>query len=242
MAKRYTDTGKWGKRWLRELSPEMKLFWFYLLDNCDHAGIWDVDIELAGFQIGLQLDGDEILDIFKNRIEVTKNGKWFVPKFIEFQYGELNESNKVHKSVIHKLEKVGAWGFPQGACEGLPRPYDEAKDKDKDKDMDKDKELKDKEQKISVKESFEYFWEAYPEKIGKKSAFESYKKCGQTNDVLLGAIERQKYSDKWRNGYIPNPTTWLNQGRWDDEPAIRKSKTRLKMEETMAWTPHEVTA
>ena len=39
-------------------------------------------------------------------------------------------------------------------------------------------------------------------------------------ESLVSAIERQKCSLQWSrdNGqYIPNPSTWLNQGRWDDE-------------------------
>lgn len=38
-------------------------------------------------------------------------------------------------------------------------------------------------------------------------------------ETLVTAVERQKCSDQWTrdNGqYIPHPTTWLNQGRWDD--------------------------
>jgi hypothetical protein len=34
------------------------------------------------------------------------------------------------------------------------------------------------------------------------------------------AVEAQKKSKQWQKDdgqYIPNPSTWLNQGRWDDE-------------------------
>ena len=31
MAKRFTETGKWKKKWIRQLDPKYKLFWFYLL-------------------------------------------------------------------------------------------------------------------------------------------------------------------------------------------------------------------
>ena len=37
---------------------------------------------------------------------------------------------------------------------------------------------------------------------------------------VLAALERQKCSDRWqRDGgqYIPDPTTWLNGRRWEDE-------------------------
>lgn len=67
---------------------------------------------------------------------------------------------------------------------------------------------------------FEKFWSAYPKKIGKKSAKKAFYRAKVPVETLLTAIERQKCSNQWSkdNGqFIPNPTTWLNQGRWDDE-------------------------
>ena len=63
----------------------MKLFWVYLLTDCDHAGIWDVDIERAAFQIGVKLDEQTILNTFNRKIVPFKDCKWFLPKFIEYQ-------------------------------------------------------------------------------------------------------------------------------------------------------------
>ena len=70
---------------------------------------------------------------------------------------------------------------------------------------------------------FERFWKCYPNKVGKDAAKKSFDKR-KPDDELLGqmmaALENQKASDKWTkdNGqYIPNPATWLNQGRWKDE-------------------------
>jgi len=146
MAKRFTETGKWKKKWIRELSPEMKLFWFYLLDNCDHAGIWEVDIELAAFQIGIELDESEILNTFNRKIVPFKPGKWFVPKFIVYQYGELNESNRAHLSVIKILTKYGLYKGLNEVEQGAYKKLEGAKDKDKDKELDK---VKDKESKES---------------------------------------------------------------------------------------------
>ena len=146
MAKRFTDTGKWKKKWIRELGPEMKLFWFYLLDNCDHAGIWEVDIELAAFQIGIELDESEILNTFNRKIVPFKPGKWFVPKFIVYQYGELNESNRAHLSVIKILTKYGLYKGLNEVEQGAYKKLEGAKDKDKDKELDK---VKDKESKES---------------------------------------------------------------------------------------------
>lgn len=70
------------------------------------------------------------------------------------------------------------------------------------------------------KTGFDEFWSAYPKKVGKESAKKAFQKVKEPLETLLSAIERQKCSDQWSkdNGqYIPNPATWLNQGRWEDE-------------------------
>ena len=151
MAKRFTDTGKWKKKWIRELSPEMKLFWFYLLDNCDHAGIWEVDIELAAFQIGIELDESIILNTFNRKIVTFKPGKWFVPKFIVYQYGELNKSNRAHLSVIKILTKYGLNKGLNEVEQGAYKILEGAKDKEPYKELDKvkDKDKKSKENKYN---------------------------------------------------------------------------------------------
>jgi len=70
---------------------------------------------------------------------------------------------------------------------------------------------------------FDLFWQAYPKKVGKQAAIRAWKKINVAPILLkamLDKIEEQKASRQWkRDGgqYIPNPATWLNQGRWDDE-------------------------
>ena len=76
--------------------------------------------------------------------------------------------------------------------------------------------------------AFERFWSAYPKKVGKEAAFKSFKRIrGVSVDTMVQAVERQKQSEQWKkdNGrFIPNPATWLNQGRWEDEiPAPSQS-------------------
>ena len=72
--------------------------------------------------------------------------------------------------------------------------------------------------------AFEQFWQAYPKKVGKKDALKAFERAKPTAELfskMLEAIEIAKKSPGWQreNGrFIPNPATWLNQGRWDDEP------------------------
>ena len=135
MAKRLTDTNKWVKRFIRNLPGAYKLLWFYMIDECDHAGIWIVDFEVAQIRVGkdMPISEMEALEIFNGKvIPFDDNEKWFIPSFIEFQYGTLNPENRVHKSAIDKLERYNLMG--------LTSPLQGDKYKYKDKDKLKDKE------------------------------------------------------------------------------------------------------
>ena len=133
MAKRFTDTNKWNKESFQEMSIELKLIWLYLCDNCDHAGIYDLNLGLMSFQLGIKITMEDLM-MLGDKIEITSS-KIFIPNFIEFQYGELNHLNRVHASVIKCLES-----FSKNKT--LISPLQGAKDKDKDKDKAKDKEKK----------------------------------------------------------------------------------------------------
>ena len=96
------------------------------------------------------------------------------------------------------------------------RPPNAPQDKDKGKDKDKDKD-KDNTSRASA---FDVFWAAYPKKSGKEAARKSFARAKADIGTMLSALEVQKQSEQWtkNNGqFIPNPTTWLNQGRWEDE-------------------------
>jgi hypothetical protein len=69
-------------------------------------------------------------------------------------------------------------------------------------------------------ERFDEFWAAYPKKVGKGDARKSWKRIKPKTELfekIMAAVAEQKNSDNWVRGYIPNPATWLNQERWDDE-------------------------
>jgi len=138
MAKRLTDTNKYKKPFIRGLKGAYKLLWDYLYHDCDHAGIWIVDFEIAQLYLGydVPVNRKDALLFFNEGeeriIEVDSGKKWFIRPFIEFQYGELNQNNRVHASIIQILNKID---------KGLIRGLEGCKDKDKDKDMDKDMEV-----------------------------------------------------------------------------------------------------
>ena len=122
MAKRFTDTEKWKKKFIRNLDAPYKLLWFYICDDCDHTGIWHVDFEVAKIRTGIELIEERAIKSFGEKIVVFDNGeKWFIPSFINFQYGKLNPENRVHNSVITNLTKYNLNGAYKGLKKGLIR-------------------------------------------------------------------------------------------------------------------------
>ena len=216
MAKRFIDTKMWDKAWFRKLSPKNKLIWLYLLTRCDHAGIWDADWDLAEFMIGEWVDYDSLPDEIKNKMKyIQGEDQYYIPSFIEFQYGELKENSKPHLSVLKRLKD-----------KGLHRVSHTLKDKDKDKVKDKvkvkDKESREKEFSDLVKKkavevenisdeqinNFIYYWTESNEG-GKKMKFEMQK----TFDIKRRLV-------KWRDNNIE----WGKTGKKGNDPFESKFK------------------
>ena len=71
--------------------------------------------------------------------------------------------------------------------------------------------------------AFDEWWQIYPHRIGKLAAeksFERIRKAGNVSFQTLVDGVRNYVRDKPPTRPWCNPATWLNQGRWDDEPAL----------------------
>jgi uncharacterized protein YdaU (DUF1376 family) len=72
--------------------------------------------------------------------------------------------------------------------------------------------------KLHWSNDFDRWWSVYPKKVGKKPCKAIWKRTKPDADVLiLDAQKRIAGDDQWRSGYVPNPQTYLNQERWNDE-------------------------
>lgn len=66
---------------------------------------------------------------------------------------------------------------------------------------------------------FDTFWQEYPRKTAKEAARKAW--AGARARVGAEAILTGLRAAVWplEARFIPHPATWLNQGRWDDQPA-----------------------
>ena len=99
---------------------------------------------------------------------------------------------------------------------------------------------------------FDDFYKLYPRKVGKFVAQKSFKKLSEKDKQLAynGLVNYIKFweSSKTEKQFIPHPSTWLNQKRWEDELEDLKeiieenavNETLHKVQESEGAEEHEV--
>lgn len=134
MSKRLTDTEKWKTKFLRNLKPNYIVLWLYIMDECDHAAIWHVDMDVAQIRTGCRFDIDEALRQFSGKIVQFNDGQmWFIPEFLEVWYGQgLSKANRSLDSAISSLK---SWGLMDDDGNLMPCDVYEGETKETVKDV-----------------------------------------------------------------------------------------------------------
>lgn len=105
----------------------------------------------------------------------------------------------------------------------------------------------------SIETPFDLFWKVYPLKVGKAAAKKAWDKAITQEDqdnIIIGASKYAQDPNR-HPSYTAHPSTWLNAGRWADDPlpprevspdekrSLEASEARLKAErvkaESQAW-------
>jgi hypothetical protein len=141
MAKRFTSTEIWEEDWFLEMPLEYKLFWFYILSACNHAGLFRVNMRKFCGLNEVNLTSTKALEYFnkgKDRIRVVNENVWLIEDFFFFQYGPtFNPNNRVHKSIESAYNQYSIkLTSIRGLLEVKGEDTDRVKDKDKDMYLD----------------------------------------------------------------------------------------------------------
>jgi len=150
-------------------------------------------------------------------------------------------ANTAHKGVLRRLE-LAKIPCPitilaknnEAPKKPLDSPLLGAQDKDKDKDMDKDKDLLGvvSTKKNCTKKDAEEIYKLYPKKVAKEEGIKAIVKAlaKVSKETLIEAVtaygEARKGADE---KYTPNPATWFNGARWEDDRDTWKQKEDRKM-------------
>lgn len=238
MAKRFTDSNKYKKSFFRALQAPYKIFWDFLYHDCDHAGIWIVDFEAAQIYVGkdAKITREEALRLFNQEelriIEIDGGRKWFLPSFVEFQYGHLSEKNRAHINVISVLKKQGLLSddlqiVVEAPSKVLTRTLQGPKEKEQE--QEKEQELEQEKEKTREEFLFETARSIYPgKKRGLLTEFENFKKkhkdwrsiIEMLRPAVMAQMDHREYLRESKAKFIPewpHFKTWIEQRRWEEE-------------------------
>jgi len=107
MTRRFTVIEKWtDDKWFKSLTASGKLMFLFLCENCDAAGIWEIDTQEAAYRMGLNKEIAEqaLVEIQKCYI---RNERFLM--LVNFLYHQgnlpLRENVGAHRAILKMLEK-----------------------------------------------------------------------------------------------------------------------------------------
>ena len=211
MAKRFIDSNLFKKKFIRELKGPSKLLWIYLFCDCDNAGIWEIDTEIASIYTDSKVKVEDLKKNFNNHLIFFDNDrKLFIPDFILFQYGELNDNNPAHKGVIKELVKYQLIDeITKEPLKPLQSTFEGTKDMDKEMDMDKVKEKVASKKFIApeLKEVIEYFKE---NGFTEEKAIRAFNYYSVANWVDSNGKKVLNWKQKMQANWFKNDTVVIN--------------------------------
>lgn len=122
-----------------------------------------------------------------------------------------------------KSAKAANAGFAENEERQKPANSPDS-ESESDSESDSDKAYKTAQcARVREDDAFEVFWKAYPKKVGKSDCRQIWEKLRPSKELfakIMSTLSAASASDQWtREGhrFVPNPATWLRQGRWDDD-------------------------
>ncbi len=261
---RTIDSEIWIDHKVRALDINSKLIWVYLITNTHThlSGVYYLPLPFISHELGISDKGvrggfkaleDANMLKYDTEFEIV----WVI-KMLRRQKGITVKNKNAWKSLLTQLDIFkDSFIIPLFLNEynDLEIPF-KAPSKPLLRGQVIVKDIVPVKAPSTYSEKFERFWNVYPKKVGKGEAWKIWKRMRFDTEIdrFIKAVEKQSRSDDWKknNGqYIPNPSTWLNQGRWDDELSYGKYSSsitspnpkgdgRLSLEQEIAMNKHNV--
>ena len=141
----------------------------------------------------------------------------------ESKDGELPSNDKIafrlrisESQLKQKLTKLSGWLYQDDINVISERYQDDAPETETETERETEVKVDKKASTHAI--NFNKFWSLYPKKTGKQKCLSLWTKKKPPIEIVMKAVAWQQRSEQWKKGFIPNPSTWLNEGRWEDEP------------------------
>lgn len=205
------------------MPPVARELWLYLLRKVNHKDGGGLRRGQGHFVIE---DIQNALSWHVGYIRKTYSKSQLVKALRRLREGSMIASTKATRGMVITVLKYDYYQDPknyegtnEGSTKDTRRLYEGIQDKQEGRIEEVTTDHRD-----SKKDNgkFDDFWRLYPKKVGKVAALKAWQKakCDLIAERIMATLPGHISSKQWtKNGgqYIPNPATWLNQGRWDDE-------------------------
>lgn len=218
-----------------DFTPEDRYFYLYLFTNphTNLCGCYELSVKQAAVETGYTAERvDKLIKRFESAFQVIRYSKetreLIIVKWFKYNW---TSSKDFRKALSKEIDNIKCPEFKQyltDLCNGietvLKPPTDGGKEPPTVTDAKADTSV------VSLNEKrFEEFWKLYPRKEGKGAARKKWDQISPNaelfNKIITAVQDNIDNNAQWKkdNGqYIPHPTTWLNQGRWDDDISTMK--------------------
>lgn len=216
-------------------------FWLWALDNAPSGSLDGISNRMIARAAQWTGNADELVEALKTAefVDETPDGglelhDWqeYTGSLIEKREAEKQRSRK--RRAAAKEQPADATALPPSWAQTTAGQTADEPQSDRKKTAGRVEKSRVEKSRVeiggtppippdAVSERFALFWKAYPKKVGKGAAEKSWKKIkpsAELFDRIMAAIDAAKASEQWQREdgrYIPNPATWLNQSRWEDE-------------------------
>ena len=233
-------TGQTGKDLRKDRDAQLVALYLMTSPHSNMIGIYVLPVMYIAHETGLPLEGASkalasLCAIGFCTFEADSELIW-VHEMAKYQIGEqLDPKDKRCKGVQNELAKVPSSLLRKAffsrykndfhltpepkKTKGLPSPIEAPC---KQGEGEGEGEGEENARQAASPDGFAVFYARYPKKVGRpaaEKAFKSAKVNGHLAD-LLSDIDARLSSGEWsdeKKQFIPNPATYLNQRRWEDE-------------------------
>lgn len=229
MAKRrIVNTRYWDDDFISAIDKDGKLFYLYLITNPanDLCGVYELPKAIMAAHTKIDLEKiDQLLVHFQSIGKVIYVQGWVI-LVNQLKYIEINPS--IAKGIKRGLETVPEHvlqtGYSLSPVWVQRLTYLNSSFNLSLTDIGQgpvDATLMGKE--FDVEESFDQFWDAYPNKKKKKDAHRVWLKIAKNHIIandIIKHVQRMATTEDWskeKGKFVPHPTTYLNGERWNED-------------------------
>lgn len=178
---------------------------------------------------------EKALDIFQKLglVEILDNGAIYmldIQNFIGKSSTEADRKRNYRSKIQDEVQAIGQ--MSEKCPDKSPPEIEIEKEIDINGQDELDRPRKKEKNNLSWEEQFEKFYKMYPKKVKKQNVKKWFEKNKPSNELfssMLSSLEQFRASAEWQKDggqYIPYPSSWLNQKRWEDEFEIENEKTK----------------